>query len=398
MGGSRHILIVPSEEYLPEEGRLQGVFQQHQADALAQAGHRVGVISPILRSVRGLRRDWRRWGMRRSREKSVVVHRRFGWYLPRSQYESARRQWIRSGLALYRDYARLNGKPDLLHAHNATFAGMLAEAIRRETGISYVLTEHSSVYRRGLTRPGEVGRIQQAFRSASARIVVSPSLGADLERVIGSAAEGWEWVPNVLPGIFERAPFSTTGSLPGNPFRFLNVASLDEKKGHSDLLRAFAIAFANRDDTLLRVVGDGPLRDDLCRFANELGIAGRVSFTGILSHERVLAEMSTCDAFVLSSRIETFGVVVIEAMACGKPVIVTKCGGPEWFVEPRDGMLIPPAEPSMLAEAMARIVADAHRYDGPSIRRRCIDRFGATALVTSLCRIYDRVLGATSLG
>jgi glycosyltransferase involved in cell wall biosynthesis len=397
MGDSRHILVIPSEDYLPEEGRLQGVFQQHQAEALALAGHRVGVISPILRSVRKLTSDWRRWGIRRSLEKGVVVHRSFGWYPPRSGYDCASRHWINAGLALYRDYERLNGKPDLLHAHNASFAGILSESVWRETGIPYVLTEHSSVYGRGLIRPDEVSRIQQAFRSSSARIVVSPSLGVDLERVIGNAAKGWEWVPNLLPGTFESAPLPVSCSSPGAPFRFLNVASLDEKKGHSDLLRAFAINFANCDDAVLRVVGDGPLRNDMCRLANELGIGGRVSFTGILSHEKVLAEMNTCDAFILSSRLETFGVVLIEAMACGKPVIATKCGGPEWFVEPSNGILVPPAEPDLLADAMERMLADAHRYDGLSIRRRCVEKFGSAALVNALCRIYDRVLAAKSM-
>ena len=397
MGESRHILIVPSEDYLPEDGLLQGVFQQHQAEALAQAGHRVGVISPILRSVRTFLRNWRRWGTSRSQEKSIVVHRRFGCYLPRSQSESARRQWISSGLALYRDYARLNGKPDLLHAHNASWAGVLAEALQREVGVPYVLTEHSTAYGRGLVRDADVSLIQQAFRYASARIVVSPSLGADVVRVIGSAADGWEWVPNVLPPFFESANVSPTGTRPGPPFCFLNVASLDEKKGHSDLLRAFAAGFANRRDTQLRIVGDGPLRADLLRLSSELGIGARVSFTGIQNREGVLAEMSACDAFVLSSRKETFGVVVIEALACGKPVIATKCGGPEWFVEPQDGILVQPKDPGVLAEAMQRMVDDVHRYDGPAIRRRCIDRFGAAALNAALCRIYDRVLAAAPL-
>ncbi len=387
----KHILIIPSDNYLPDETILEGIFQRHQAEALVRAGFKVGLISPIVRSLRLLPSDFRRWGIRRAEENGVTVYRGFYWYRPRPDYENCRRRWISVGCKLFRAYVRSCGRPDVIHAHNASFAGMLAAKLSKEEGLPCVLTVHSTSYRRGLIQPMEIPHLRTAYAGAAARLVVSPSLGADIEKVIGPAASGWEWVPNVLSQDFE-AP------LPGDApphhdegFRFLNVATLDEKKGHADLLRAFASAFPDRKDVVLRIGGAGPLGPDLERQAGKLGIGDRVTFAGLLSHEKVRKEMLACDAFVLPSHVETFGVVVIEALSCGKPVVATRCGGPEWFIGPDDGELVPVGDIGAMAKAMSRMVTRGSGYDPASIRSRCIEKFGWRALVANLSEIYDRV-------
>jgi glycosyltransferase involved in cell wall biosynthesis len=175
-------------------------------------------------------------------------------------------------------------------------------------------------------------------------------------------------------------------------FIFLNIAGLDPKKNHSTLLDAFARKFKGKNNVRLKIGGDGPLRKQLETKAKDLEIERQVIFTGLLSREKVLWEMKNCDVFVLSSTFETFGVVLIEALACGKPVIATKSGGPEDIVNPKNGYLVPIKDVSALAKIMENIYLNIDKFDPYLIRKDCLSRFGEDAFVPRLHSIYTRLL------
>jgi glycosyltransferase involved in cell wall biosynthesis len=172
----------------------------------------------------------------------------------------------------------------------------------------------------------------------------------------------------------------------------LSAGSLDENKGHSDLLYAFARSFKQKNNVQLIIVGEGPLGQKLKSLSHELGINQQVTFLGKIDHEGMLAEMSACDALVLSSRYETFGVVVIEALACGKPVVATRCGGPEWIVHEGNGLLVPVRDIAALGHAMLAIKNSAHRFDSRQIRQDCIARFGEKTVIRLLSEVYSQIL------
>jgi glycosyltransferase involved in cell wall biosynthesis len=98
--------------------------------------------------------------------------------------------------------------------------------------------------------------------------------------------------------------------------------------------------------------------------------------------------------FVLSSLVETFGVVVAEALAMGVPVVATRSGGPESIVGADDGLLVPPGDELALADAMAVMVETRGDYNADLIRKRCIDRFSGAAVADALSGIYCRALAA----
>jgi glycosyltransferase involved in cell wall biosynthesis len=98
--------------------------------------------------------------------------------------------------------------------------------------------------------------------------------------------------------------------------------------------------------------------------------------------------MQNCDVFVLSSIVETFGVVLIEVLAVGKPVVATKCGGPEDIVNQDNGILVPTKDVHALAEAMYNIYLNINKYDASLIRNDCISRFGKDSFVEKLRHIY----------
>jgi glycosyltransferase involved in cell wall biosynthesis len=103
--------------------------------------------------------------------------------------------------------------------------------------------------------------------------------------------------------------------------------------------------------------------------------------------------MQWCDLFILPSLRETFGIVLGEAMACGKPVVATRCGGAEFLVTPETGQLVEPANPTLLADAIEQWASMRDSYDSVAIRKHIVDRFGESAFLQNVSAWYDRILG-----
>lgn len=295
-----HILIIPSERYVPRENPLEGIFQQHQAHALVRAGHRVGVISPFLwphgLPEHGTTHHLR--GFEIADDQGVSVIRYHAWRLPHI-VGMGTWQWIRAAKALFAAYVERHGQPDIVHAHNAIPAGIVAGHIRDARGIPYLLTEHSSAYARKLLRWTHLALARRAFEKADRRLVVSPSLGRALEEAVGNSARPWEYVPNILPLQFEENQLRPAEAASSRSFCLLSVGSLDENKGHADLLRAFGSYFGQDRSIQLRIAGDGPLGQELRQLSQELGIEQQVTFLGQVDRPQVLREMRACDALVL---------------------------------------------------------------------------------------------------
>ncbi|MFL5382931.1 MAG: glycosyltransferase [Longimicrobiaceae bacterium] len=382
-----HVLVLPSW-YPTALDPVNGIFFREQAQALAAAGARVGVAAPILRGVRTAGRgrvlDYR-FQLSEEDDGGVATLRAQGWSVPKLGAVN-RRLWGAMARRLARRYAARHGRPDVVHAHSALAAGEPAAALARAWRVPCVITEHTSMYAEGRIEPRWLPHIHAAFAGAARVVAVSRALAADLAPHVGSTPV--EVVPNLVDAGFFTLPPRPRG---GAPYRFLTVALFDRVKGMDVLLRAFAGGFAGRDDVVLEIGGGGPLEPSLRALAAELGIAAQTRFLGILTRAQVREAMWRADAFVLSSHIETFGVVVIEAMATGLPVAATACGGPQDTVVPGEtGLLVPPGDPPALAAAMRRLHAerDAWAARAEPIRRRAESCFSHPVVVGRLLEVY----------
>ncbi len=148
----------------------------------------------------------------------------------------------------------------------------------------------------------------------------------------------------------------------------LSVGRLDEHKGHSDLIRAFAKVRQTYRDWRLVIVGDGSLRQNLEVLCGELNLRDSVDFAGVSSN--VEAWMESAGIFVLSSRSEGFPNVLIEAMAMGAPVISADClhGPSEIITDNKDGRLVPVGDFEQLASAISDLI------DSPALREQLSSR------------------------
>ncbi len=291
---------------------------------------------------------------------------------------------IRKGFARY---VEQEGAPDVIHAHVVLPAGWIAVELGERYGIPVVLTEHSGPFAMHLQTETQRRLVREILGKADRLIAVSPALRLAMSEFYPDAKI--DVVANLIDSeFFTPAPRIESA---GRRFRFLFVGNLVEIKGVCHLLdavhRLVAMGF---QDFEVHLGGDGPLGRSLRKMAADLGIADRCRFLGMLNREAVREQMRACDVFVLPSLGETFGIVNGEAMACGKPVLSTRCGGPEYVVPPEAGILVTPGDAHELAEAMASFLKGERAFDPAAVRASVVERFGEATLLAKTARILLR--------
>jgi glycosyltransferase involved in cell wall biosynthesis len=387
-----HVLIIPSY-YPSREKPLVGTFIEKQAQALHKAGHKVGVlVTPRLNvTLEQVRHDGVASLKATTRERYFtefpVYRMHWGWF-PRVLPPVLTLLLKTSGKRAFDLYCREQGRPDVLHAHNIFYGAYLAATLGKLYHIPVVLTEHSSSFLEGLVIfPGQPQVVAETLRSINARLVVGSSLIDALHKYAP------EVLIEVVGNVVDTNFFTPDGrTLPRTPFVFTVIAQLKERrKGFEVLIEAFQRAFGGREDVVLNIRGDGPLKPEIEAHIARLGIGSQVKFLGYMTMEELRTLIRNSHAIVCSSHIETFAVSVAEAMACGKPVVVTRSGGPEDYVTDESGIIVPPGDPAALATAMQQLQAEYDRYRPDTVRAVCVERYSDEALVARLEVIYGAI-------
>lgn len=390
-----HVLVVPSW-YPTAEAPLQGIYFAEQARCLRDHGLRVGVVYPEQQSLRRL--SWQALRKNHFQTEWTTDHglptlRHYGWNVW-WRVPPGMRCRIRSAVRLAHRYADRHGVPDVVHAHSARWAGAAAARLSETFGVPYVLTEHFSGFVRDEVFPWRRPLVEAGFCRADGIAAVSSTLKDTIVEQNLAALEEVAVHPNpVRPSLFTLPP-EERPSPP--PFRFVTVAGLNPRKNVGSLLQAFAEAFDGSDAVALTIVGDGPRREALEKRTRRLGLQSQVVFRGRLDRTGVRDALWNAHGFVLSSRYETFGVALVEAMATGLPVVATRSGGPEDIVTDETGRLVPPSDPDTLAEALRTMQERRRSYDPERIRSYVLRRYGPEPFVRRTRSFYRRARKAAS--
>jgi glycosyltransferase involved in cell wall biosynthesis len=389
------VLIIPS--WLPYTGNpLAGKFFVDQAIALAETGlanvmlldwgqneFQLAVRHPIASFSRILRLPFARRRIRTlapNLMETRIPHLTWTSLVARGNIDSLARK------------VDLPEKPDLIHAHVTFPAGYLAMKLAEKYGIPFIITEHSGPFpfpefiRRGKISP----LVTEPLRSARKIIAVSTYLRQEIRAKTGHEAQV---IPNLVNTSFYHPGQDARQE---GPFRIFALSAFSLDKGALDLMQTLKILKSYGTDWQLLWGGTGPLLPQVKRDIEEEGLGGKVTFLGRLNPDQALEQYQQCDCFVLPSRIESFSMVLIEALACGKPVVATNCGGPKDIVDTCCGILVPKQNPMALAKALASMSASYQRYSPEKIREYCVGRFGHHVIALKIIDLYKQLLAGST--
>lgn len=386
-----NIIIIPAF-FQTKKYPILGSFFSDQAKALQKSGHQVSILYCDTYSVRCIK-DYVAYEEECvSETEGIRIYRKRCFCPLKHGMEGYRRRFSQGVIQLYQKYLA-GDRIDMIHAHCCVWAGYAAMKLSETIHVPYVVTEHATLFQlhRDEIRRRNEEYIKEVFGKAKRLICVSRAF-ADL---LSAYRTDIDIVGNVVDcdrfGITEQTIRNQTT-------RFLTVCHMvDEemlrKKGIDILLKAWKELSAKIPNVRLTIGGGGQGVKKAVEWCREYGVEQTVEFTGMLSREQVVMQMQECDAFVLPSRYETFGVVYIEAMACGKPVIAVANGGPDGFVTAENGILISPDDSEELVRALECMVKHRDAYDPKAIRNSVISQFSAQAIAGQLEKIYEDIRG-----
>ena len=366
------ILVMPSW-YPTEQKPLSGIFFREQAEALTRCGHEVTVV--VMRSDGGKTVSCDKTERDGFRE-YIFHHRPARFHLTYFRVVRYLAKFLRAEFP--------DGKPDVIHVHSNRYL-KYARALRFLRGIPIVVTEHATMFERGCYSEKELRAIGRNFRAADRVLAVGPGLRDCIQPLCSRPVRV---VPNMVSKAFfekKREPISE------KPFRFVSVGLLTYKKGFDILLRAFADVLKKAPDTELTICGGGAEEDELRALAEMLGITKSVTFTGMVTREECRENLCRSHAFVLPSRNETFGIVYIEAMACGLPIIMTRTSACELLVRSETGLAVEIGDADGLSKAMLRMMESYECYDSETIISFCREHFSEEAVCRELTAVYEEV-------
>ncbi|MFD7631133.1 glycosyltransferase [Streptomyces sp. NPDC059851] len=372
----------------------QNVHVASLACALADRGHRVTVYT---------RKDARDLPERKRLRAGVEVH-----HVPAGPPEQIPKDELlphMSEFGTYLTYLWQDRAPDLIHSH-FWMSGLASLKAARELRLPLVHTYHAlgSVKRRHQGRadtspPVRIGCEREVGLRCDRVIATCRDEVAELSR-LGIAADRADVVPcGVDPDRFTpEGPVAARGS---HPHRLLQLGRLVPRKGAAVSVRALPLL----PDAELLVVGGPPLaRLDsdpevrrLRGIAEDVGVADRVRFTGGLSAPDVAAALRSADVVLCPGDYEPFGIVPLEAMACGRPVVASAVGGQlDTVSDPLTGRLVPPRDPGALAAGVAALLADPalRAACGAAGRRRVLSHYSWAHVAAATETVYRSVLAA----
>ncbi|MGD8865366.1 MAG: glycosyltransferase, partial [Anaerolineales bacterium] len=286
-------------------------------------------------------------------------------------------------------------KPDVIHAQHLWVTGYAAHA----TGLPYIATAHGTdlmgMRKYDAWRPIALEGTEHAF----AIIAISKQVAEDTMHLYEVPKERIRLIQNGFDeSIFRVIPIERKETLAKfgiqGDFDFIVsfVGKLTEFKGVDILLDAAAKYENDLGDVLTLIVGNGELRDPLENQAHELGLKG-VRFLGHKPQPDVAVIFNLADLSVVPSRVEPFGLVAVEAMACGTPVVATNEGGLPDFVHEGVGRLVNVADSDGLAEAIvSELRSEAKKSKGPSAAKYALESFSWSGQVDQMIAVYDEAL------
>jgi glycosyltransferase involved in cell wall biosynthesis len=378
---------IPSEND-PQEG----CFEWDQAKALKSIG-----INPIVMALDARRRKGHhKWGITHLWRDEIEFYQIYGGtttiieHLISYKIATIINVWLIEKLFLrvLKDHPEIN----LIHAHYLRCINR-ASIIGKKYNIPVVGTEHWSKLVSEKLDSNVFALGQNSYPQIDKLICVSDYLKNSIKQRfnVDSIVCG-----NVLSFEFINAKIAEIHKQKNDYFKFISCGSLIHRKGYDLIIKSAAKMSIPKDKWKLEIIGEGNLKKELLSLVTEYGLQENIIFRGHLNKREIVKALNSSDTFILGSRSETFGVVVIEALSMGVPVICTRCGGTDGLIDDSNGQYIPTDDIEAMIKAMEYAYNNQNHYNRIMIRENCLKKYSPKAIANQLSNIYNKVIQNTN--
>jgi len=377
-----HILEIPS--FFPPYG---GLFCLDQAKALAALGHEVRILSNVQLAVTIGMKDYLSlpFGRYEHEMDGITVYQSYQRGIPKVVHYNVMR-WVSIVRSMFDEYVAKYGRPDILHAHCAKWAGYAAMQIGRDYKIPYVITEHLSklLFEKEFAASDvwQIPLLKEAYRNADCVVPVAEELVDNIACYFGKDYR-WKSISNVIDTDFYH--YQERQAKAGRTFRFCCLANNWPLKGYDILIPAFEQLRANGADAELYIAGRGTDTDVFRKKLSD----GIVSY-GLINREKVRDLLYHCDALVLASRSEVQPLVLLEAMATGIPVISTECIPQNLRIE-GGCTIVPIDDVDALSVAMKKVM-EQEDFDGRKVSESVKEMASPLVVGQKLSQLFSEII------
>jgi len=357
---------------------MWGNFELDQAKAVLAQGHEV-----ISMSVdRRIRLYWRTIGITSTTIDGVKMYNYFFplpyRILPRSIHNYFVNRFAKK---LYQHIENKEGKVDVIHGHYLPNI-RIGTYLKSLFAIPVVGTEHWSELKRKKIKSSVYGDAQEAYPQVNKLITVSAPLKTIVKREFNVDSD---FVGCVIDSVFNYIPGKKD-----EIFRFIAVGSLFKIKGFDTAIKAFAKANLPAN-VHFHIIGDGGMRGTLQQLIQSLGLENKVFLEGRKTRPEIMEFMAKSSVYVLSSLSENFATACMEALSAGVPAIMTKCGGPEDFVDETNAVMVGVGNVEEMAKAMNYMHENIDKYNQEEISKDIKAKYSPEAIGGQLSKIYKEI-------
>jgi glycosyltransferase involved in cell wall biosynthesis len=383
-----HVLFISSDIYDPDSIEMSGIFQKQFSSILINNGYKVGLISsgvlPYFYTGNITS------GFSYSTENNLNVVRSFSKFFFPARFLLSFPSFFlfKKFNHAFEFYVNNFGLPELIHCQNSLFAGFYAFMLRRKgINIPTIITEHSSMYSRNLISRRDFDRVKSVIEFADLFTVVSNYQRITFEELFDFKKS--LVLNNQIDPLFEINSVKLKNYNP-EKFVFITVGNLDNNKNQKIILIALRKLIPFNKNIFLKIIGDGPCLVELKKMVIDFNLEKHVTFLKKLGRIDLLNEMNNSNALIVSSFVETFGVVALEGLFLGLPCISTKCGGTSEFLNDNNSIMIDVNDSLGLSEAMNFMYSNFEKFDLELIKKEVLQNFGLNTFLSRVNEYYKK--------
>jgi len=301
------------------------------------------------------------------------------------------KKYIALHLEIFDRIIKEKGKPDIVHVHVAMKAGIVAKKIKQLYNIPYIVTEHSSMYfKEAVPNIYSAGsfinsQAKAVLKNASLMLTVSKELAKAIN--MNFLRLNCRVVPNVV----DTSLFYPDNVLQEGPVRLIHVSGMGHPKNMDAIIHALAVFKSRGGNFMMQVYGTAP--EAIILKVKAAALEESIFFHGEVLQPELAAAIRKADALILYSNYETFGCVIIEANACGKPVIVSDIPVfHELVTEQKNGLFAKADDPNALADVLKSFAEKKTLFNQTMIAAETVAKYSYPVVGRQIKAIYDEVL------